>query len=308
MVPISLLVSVLSWLGAINFLALWLDPVMRFIGLPGSASLVLLSSIFLNIYSAIAVIDTIRLSGRALVIVALMCLIAHSLPVESAIMKRTGSSVLKMTVLRLGMMLLVAWGLNLVLPPDKAQPLVANALNEQEEALAPNDAGLSPQVFWGSYRYPDPLASLRDWAISTVELLIKMTLIILGLMLIQRLITELGLVAGLSKLFRPVVALIGLPARYSLLWIVVQVVGYTYGAAVLVEEINEGRLSKLDSDLLNHNAAICHSLLEDTTLFATLGVPVWLLVLPRLLLSALIVWLERARRWLFRKSFQAGTL
>jgi hypothetical protein len=76
----------------------------------------------------------------------------------------------------------------------------------------------------------------------------------------------------------------------------------------LVEEIEEGRLSKFDSDLLNHNAAICHSLLEDSLLFASIGVPVAVLILPRLALSAVVVWLERARRWLFRKSFQAGTL
>src|SRR5512145_2607165 len=79
MLPVSFAVALLDWLGAVRAVAGWLDPVMVFVGLPGEASLVILSSALLNIYSAIAAVQGLGLSGRALTIIAIMCLSAHNL-------------------------------------------------------------------------------------------------------------------------------------------------------------------------------------------------------------------------------------
>ena len=63
-----------------------------------------------------------------------------------------------------------------------------------------------------------------------------------------------------------------------------------------------------EADLFNHHAAVCHSLMEDTVLFLAIGVPLFWITLPRLVLALLAVWLERARRRIFRRSFRVGTV
>ena len=99
---------------------------------------------------------------------------------------------------------------------------------------------------------------------------------------------------------------LGPPAKASFLWIVINVVGYAYGAGIVVAEIESGRMKPQDGDLFNHHAAVCHSLLEDTALFLALGLPLFWLTLPRLAMAAVVVWAERARRHYFRRSFRAG--
>lgn len=316
MVPVSFAAAALEWLGAMRFLAVWLDPVMKFVGLPGSASLAIISSIFINIYSAIAVIGTLGLSGRALTIIAIMCLMAHNLPVEVAVMKKTGSSVFRMIFLRVFMMILAGLVFNAALPgKDQAQepaaaadqadfPVPASSSQAVESAIEP-DSPIAPEA---QYVRPPFLVALKAWGLSTLGLLVKMVVLIVLVMILQKLLEETGVMTALSKISAPFLKILGLPAGTSVLWIVIQVVGYAYGAAVLIDQVNEGKLTSRDGDLLNHHAAICHSLLEDTVLFAAIGAPILWITLPRLALAFAVVWIERARRWLFRKSFEVGTL
>ena len=113
--------------------------------------------------------------------------------------------------------------------------------------------------------------------------------------------------AFLSRLFAPIMKLFGLPREASFLWIVINVVGYAYGAGIIEEQVHEGSMKPQDADLLNHHAAISHSLLEDSVLFLAVGIPFLWITLPRLVLAILVVWLERARRRFLRRSFRAGT-
>lgn len=306
MVPVSFAAAALEWLGATRFLASWLDPVMKYLGLPGSASLAIISSIFLNIYSAIAVIEAQGLGGRALTIVAIMCLLAHNLPVELAVMKKTGSSVLRMAGLRLVAMVLAGLVFNAVLPKE-APTVPAQAEVEAAEAFPAADFPAETKTENGSGR-PPILSALKDWGLSTLELFAKMVVLIVLIMILQKLLEETGAMAALSRISAPILRVLGLPAGTSVLWIVIQVVGYAYGAAVLMDQVNEGKLSARDGDLLNHHAAVCHSLLEDTALFVAIGAPILWITLPRLAMGFAVVWLERARRWLFRKSFEVGTI
>src|SRR5690554_6601513 len=118
MVPVSLGMLLLDHFAILAVIASSLDPLMQLIGLPGEAALVFLSSLALNLYSAIAVIASISLSMRELCIIASMCLIAHSLLIECSIMHKTGSSALKMAILRLTSAIVTGLLLNIILPED----------------------------------------------------------------------------------------------------------------------------------------------------------------------------------------------
>ncbi len=294
MVPVSLGVLFLDRSGLLVHIAGFLDPLMRLIGLPGEASLVFISAMLLNNYSAIAVIGTLSLGPREIAIVAVMCLIAHNLIIESTVMHKTGSSAAKMVLLRIGTALVAAALLNLVLPLSMA-------------AEAPFGAAASAGVRAGLSLDQVP-AILGAWAVQSGLLILKIAVIVTLLMVAQKLLEEFHVMELLAKLTSPLMALMGLPATAGFLWIVANVVGLAYGSAIMIERSEAGKMSLTEGDLFNHHVAISHSLLEDTLLFAAIGVPLVWAMAPRLLLAMLVVWLERVRRILFRRSFRIGTI
>jgi hypothetical protein len=286
--PISLATALLDWLGVLAWAAGLLAPLMGLLGLPGGAALVFITSAFLNIYSAIAVAASMSLDLRSATILAIMCLTAHNMIVETAVMRKTGSSGIKMVLLRVGFALLAAYAFNLLLPESlRAIPFSSGA-----------DAAVRP----------DFLGMLAAWGRSTAALAAKIALIVLGISLAQRLLEEFGAMVFLSRLLAPVVKLLGLPASSSFLWIVINVVGYAYGAGIVEEKVKAGDLNGRDADLFNHHAGLCHSLVEDTILFAAVGAPLFWITVPRLVMALVAVWVERARRRILRRSFRVGTV
>jgi spore maturation protein SpmB len=306
MVPVSLAVTLMDRSGVLRLISGYIDPVMGFLGLPGESSLVFISAVLLNNYSAIAVIGTLQLSARELAILAVMCLIAHNLIVECAVMKRTGSSVTKMAFLRISMALAAAFLLNHILPLNflagKGFSFGGLALNYTAPAA---HGGMLRGVGLDLGELPSLLAA---WGIASGMLVLKMAILISLLMLAQKLMEEFGLIELLSSIMKPFMRLLGLPPTTSFLWIVANVLGLAYGSAIMIERSESGKLSLSDGDLFNHHVAMSHSLLEDTLLFFALGVPLFWLMIPRIVLAVVVVWSERIRRVLFRRSFQVGTI
>jgi spore maturation protein SpmB len=131
---------------------------------------------------------------------------------------------------------------------------------------------------------------LQLWFVKTLKLVILMTVLIFALSILQRLLSEFGVIRWLSKFMRPVLAVFGLPAKTSFLWIVANTLGLAYGAAVMIDETESGKITKQDVDLLNHHIGISHSNLEDVILLASVGaLAVWMLF-SRWAFSFLLVW------------------
>lgn len=286
MIPVSLAVSLLSWSGFLPLFANLLTPVMKMLGLPGEAALVLVSSVFLNVYSAIAVIESLSLSPREISILAIMTVTAHNLVIETAVMKKAGSSAVKMILLRLGWALVLGWAFNYILPP----------------------AGVTGAVFTADPARLEFPAMMGRWGLSTLGLMAKILLLVCGIMVVQRFMEEFKAMHFLSRLLSPLMRGFGLSDETSFLWIVVNVAGYAYGAAVIMDRVHNGKMKPRDADLFNHHASLCHSLLEDTALYLAIGVPLFWLTVPRLMAATVVVWVERIRQHHFRRSFKVGTL
>ena len=270
-IPISLAVTLLSYLGVVGFIADFLNPAFSLIGLPGEASLVFITSIFLNVYSAIAVISQFPLSMREITILAVMCLIAHNLIVETAVQMKTGSKGWQMVTLRLSMAVVSGFFLNLLLPKTVFHASVATNV---------------PVAI-------DFLPMIQSWAESAFFLTLKIVILVTLLMILQQILKDFGLIKWLSRLFQPLLSVFGLPKSTSFMWIVANTLGLTYGSAAMVQEVKSGNITQRDADLLNHHIAISHSNLEDMVLFAAIGVPVAWILLPRLVIAALVVWFKR---------------
>lgn len=294
MIPVSLGVLVLDKTGLLFRASRILDPLMHLMGLPGESSLVFLSAILLNIYSAIAVIGTLQLSLREITILAVMCLIAHNLIVESTVMKKTGSSVTKMVLLRIVTALVAAFILHYILPAGYG---ASNTPGASAELSAPPPLHLE-----------DIPLILELWALQTGKLMVKVIILVSLLMTVQKVMEEFGLLELLGNITGPFMRVLGLPPSTGFLWIVANIIGLAYGSAIMIERVELGKLSLSDGDLFNHHVGISHSLLEDTLLFMAIGVPLFWAVVPRFILAIVIVWLERGKRILLRKSFQVGTL
>jgi hypothetical protein len=272
MLPISLAVSLLHYWGVIARLAGVLSPAFALIGLPGEAAVVFITSVLVNIYAAIAVIATLPLDLRAITILALMCLISHNLPVETLIQKKTRSSALRMLGLRLSTSCVAAVALDALLPAQ----LVAGLATGQGVGFA--NIG----------------EMLLGWAVDAAWLILKITLIVTGLMILQNLLKEFNIIKGLSRLCAPLMGLLGLSRQSAFLWLVAQILGLAYGSAIMIDAVERNEISAADANRLNYHIAINHSLLEDTLLFVAIGVPAVWITLPRIALAMAVVWGVRA--------------
>ena len=271
MIPISFAVMLLGYSGILVWMANYTAPLVKLIGLRGESALVLLTSGFLNIYSAIAVIETLTLTSREICILAIMCLISHNLIVETAVQKKTGSNGLWMVILRISTAIVAGYLLNLVLPVDSTL----------------HSAKVTSAI---THTFTE---TLFIWVKDTYHLILKIIIIIFLLNFLQRIMDEFSITVWLSKLMSPVLKFFGLPEQASFMWLIANIIGLAWGSTVLIEQTEKGKISKTEADLLNHHIAISHSLLEDTLLFAALGVSVIWITFPRLILAFIAVWAYR---------------
>lgn len=114
-IPVYIAVTFLKYTPVLNWIKEACAPVMHLFGLSGEAALPLVLGNILNLYAALGAIASLSLSSREITILALMLLISHNLPVESAVSGRTGVNALAITGLRLGMSFLLGIILNLSL-------------------------------------------------------------------------------------------------------------------------------------------------------------------------------------------------
>ena len=271
MLPISLLVRVLDYYGFVEYLSTFLYPVFHLLGLPGKLAIVFVTSLFVPLYGAIAVMASLSMTIREATILTLMCLIAHNLLVECAVTKKTGSSFLGIFTLRVVMAFVIGFTLNLVLPPNESAFILSSAV-EGYTSLQ--------QVF-------------TDWFYSSLQLTLVLVTIVTSLMIFQRILSEFKLIDKLTKPLAPLMQIFGLPKHASLLWVVGNIVGLAYGGALMVDMIEEGQVTRKEADMVNHHLSISHSLLEDTILFVALGINIWVIIIPRLLFAMLVVWSKR---------------
>ena len=276
MLPVSLAVMVLQYFGILNYISEWLTPIFKHIGLPGESALVFITSFLLSIYAAIAVIGTLALDMREITILAIMCLISHNMIIETAIQKKTGSSVKRIVLVRIIGSFAGAFLLNWLLP------------HSSEIAGAAKD----------SIHYANLSDLFVHWFNSSFWLSIKVVAIVVGLMFLQKLLDEFGVMGILSSIFKPLMRPMGLSEKTSFLWLVANTIGLTYGSAIMIEQVESNKITPENADMLNHHIAINHSLLEDTLLFVAIGVSAFWITIPRIALAMVAVWEYRAeKKW-----------
>lgn len=270
-VPVSFGVLLLKLTGLLPMIARLCAPLFALFGMPGESALVFVTAGLVNIYACIGVMETLGLGGHTVTILALMCLISHNLPVETAVQKRTGSSFLAILCIRLTASFAGAFVLSLFL-----------------QAESQSIAATGPQTAAGGI-----VAEFKLWLIGITLLCIKILILITLLMMLQRIMEEFGIIQWLSRMLKYPLMIVGIPRQAAFLWIVANTLGLAYGAGVIIDHVERGRLSRKHADILNSHIAVSHSLLEDTLLFVAVGASAFWITIPRIILAAMVVWIKR---------------
>ena len=271
MVLLSFAIMLLQYVGVIEWISYWLTPIFSHFGLPGEAALAYVSGYFVNCYSAIAVMTTLDLSTRAATILSVMVLCSHNMILETTVQHKTGSSVVKIVAIRTLSAFILGWVLNKIMPGSFEASSMTN--NVQEELTF--------------------LIMLKDWALRTAKNIALMAVIVYLLTVLQKILTEYGIIEYISRFLKPVMIFFGLSPKCAFLWLVSNTLGLAYGAGIMIEEAEKGETTKEDNDLLNCHIGISHSNLEDLLLFTAAGGAYLWMLLSRWCMSLIWVWFFR---------------
>ena len=202
---------------------------------------------------------------------------------ETAVLKKTGASATRMVVVRTLGALLLGLLLNLILP---------GTAGSYAEAAA--------------QKWTIPFGkTLLDWFLSTLKLVAIMTAVIFSLNILQRILSEFGIMDKIARVFKPLMYVLGLPANTAFLWLVANIVGLGYGAAVMLDEIGRGTLPSKDVKLLDTHICMSHSNVEDLTIMTAMGGSWWIMLTIRVIAAIVLVWEMRLEFWL-RGHFSLG--
>lgn len=282
-VPISLLVSCLDYWGVITWAASFFKPLMKLFGMPGEAVFPLISAALLNIYSAIATMTSLPgvFTLKDLNIMAVMCLIAHNLLIETAIQKRCGMKATTIIFTRIFSAVIAGLAMHLLIS-DPGPPMHFTAAAARVE-----------QTF-GSF--------LLHWGQGVALLVVKILAIVITLMVLYEILHHYRLIQRFSRAIAPVMRLLALSPDSAFIWIASTFVGLGYGGGIIIPEVDKGVIPRDEVARLNLSMAISHSWIEDTLLFFVIGGQLFWLMAPRILLSiGAIHAYNLARRWSERR-------
>lgn len=100
-VPIYFIITIIKYTFIMELIAHIFEPLMGIFNLPGEAVIPFITGIFLDEYGAIAGINAISLNAWEITIVAILVSFAHSLFIETAIIKKLGLSISFFSVSRI---------------------------------------------------------------------------------------------------------------------------------------------------------------------------------------------------------------
>jgi hypothetical protein len=268
MVPVSFLTTLLEWSGLLHRIEGLIGSMMGLLYLPPVAALPLIIGLFTGIYGAIAAMAVLPLSKEQMTLIAIFLLIAHNLIQEGIIQGKSGLHPAKAVLFRIGAAVITVIVVAQFLDTTAAATTAAEGI----QAHGPS--------FW---------LMLKTWIMNTLVLALRVLIIVVLVMILQEVFKILGWIHPLVRITAPVLKALGLNQKSGTLWMVAAVFGLAYGAALIVEETKTLDLEKHDLQGLQLSIGINHSMIEDPSLFLTLGLgPFWLWV-PRLITAIIAV-------------------
>ncbi|MGM0837708.1 MAG: nucleoside recognition domain-containing protein [Bacillota bacterium] len=267
--PVTLIVGILQHAPILQFIIKAIAPLMGIFGLSGEAAIPLVIGNFLNLYAGIGAILTLDLTVKEVFILAIMLSFSHNLLVESTVAAKVGLKIWVILIVRLG--LAIFSGIIINLAWNGGQELAQYGLvSKSEEAVS----GFFPII----------LDAVQRGVMGIVQL----ALIVIPLMILVQYMKELGWLAVFSKWMAPFMKLLGMKENTATTMAAGLTIGLAYGAGVMIQAVKEDNVSKKDLTLAFIFLVACHAVVEDTLIFIPLGIPVWPLLVIRLVTAILL--------------------
>ncbi|ELK47962.1 hypothetical protein D479_04368 [Halobacillus sp. BAB-2008] len=267
--PVTLIVTILQYTPVLPWVIDRLEPMMRWIGLSGEAAVPLVLGNALNLYAGIAAILSFEFTVKEVFIMAIMLSFSHNLLIESTVAKKVGVSWWIVICVRVGLALLAAVTVN----------LVWNGGSEiAQYGLAPEQAA-----------DPEGWSAIIFHGVQTAFMgIVQLALIVIPLMIVMQYLRERGWLDRFSGWIAPATRFLGMERNTSMTLVAGLTIGLAYGAGLMIQAVKEDGVSKKDMTLAVIFLVSCHAVVEDTLVFIPLGIPVWPLLVIRLLTAVIL--------------------
>jgi spore maturation protein SpmB len=267
--PVFTGMAVLKYLNVLSAVAHWCRPAMKYFGLPGDAAFALVIGNFLNLYAAIGVLAALKLTTGQMTLLSLMLLISHSQILESSVFFQIRTRYQILWAIRLGVALLIGFGLHFVLAP-------AVGIESPVSAVSTRAASLG--------------AATRDWGIGLIGLAWKMLAILVAIFIVLEIVRRLNLLEKSLKVLNRYTRFMGFSEAAGLPLLAGVIFGIVFGAGVITGSVKDQALDTKQVLLVSVFLALCHGIVEDTGLMILLGANILWITIPRLLLAVPAVW------------------
>ncbi|GAB3801344.1 nucleoside recognition domain-containing protein [Virgibacillus kimchii] len=275
--PITLLVTILQFTPVLPWLIEMLAPVMSLFGLSGEAAVPLVLGNVLNLYAAIGAIVSFEFTVKEVFIMAVMLSFSHNLIIESAVASKVGVNFWLIIGIRVGLAVFSALTINFFWQGGGEQ--ARYGLISSSEAVP---AGWAEIILQG----------IQTASIAVLQL----AMIVIPIMIIMQYLREYGWLNIFSDKFAPVTKMLGMEKNTSMTMVAGLTIGLAYGAGLMIQAVKEDGVSKKDMYLALIFLVSCHAVVEDTLIFVPLGIPVWPLLLIRLV-TAIVLTMAIAYIW-----------
>ncbi|OSQ46683.1 hypothetical protein [Thalassospira alkalitolerans] len=278
MLPVMIVVRIADEFGAVALASDLLSPVMGLIGLPPEAGLIWATCALVSMYGAVGAFIGLSahldMNAAQLSALCAMMLFAHGLPVEQAIVKRAGASLIATTVLRLGAAVsyaaLITWISNTT--GWLSEPVDFSWMAGGETVVAATG-----------------LAGWIDWSMQTVKSLVVSFAVIVGLLIILDVLDKTGITNRITNGMMPILRVSGLSREVAPVTTIGVLLGLTYGGALIIDEARKKNFPPRTLFLSLSWLSLSHSLIEDTAIMLALGADIWVVLVGRVILTLLII-------------------
>ena len=273
--PVVIVIRALELIGAIPFLAKFLEPLTSFIGIDGSLGLVWMAAILVNIYAGLAAFASLQAifdySVAETTILGLIILIAHSLPIEVAIAKKSRISWIFNLSFRFINAIVAGKILNLI-------------FTKYELFNEPNQSVL---------QVPNELVSNFEWAILQIQNFFIIFLIIFFIISTINILKALGVWSLIINIMKIPLSYLGMSEKVANIILIGLTLGISFGGGFLIEESKKNNISKKDILLSLSFLSLCHSIIEDTILILLLGSHISGILFFRFIYTVIIILLMK---------------
>ena len=271
MLPALVAVKIAQTFGLVDSLGILLSPVMALLGLPAVLGIVWATALATNLFTALVVFfqmaGELSLTVEQVSVLGIILLLAHSLPVEGAVAKRAG----------------IPWWTTITLRVGGAIVL-GTAMHNAYSAL--DIYQMPAQFHWQPAQVDDTLLS---WLVSQLYTLAIALVIITALITLMRILKALGIERLLHLMLAPFLRTLGIGKAATNVTVIGATLGLSYGAGLLIRDIDAGAMSRRDAYLSICFIGLAHSLIEDTLLILALGADLSSILWVRLAFAFVVI-------------------